>query len=151
MQRWNQLKLRMKSEGWNLSNTAYNMHYIKSRMKCRKDVTMGCDGLWLDQAVMKNLNHSNQKNLVFESILWFYGQLEALDEDISWSYHIFYESSFLPLFPHRNLKFEGLADSSRPIGPLFLTPLKCLLGKMLNSKNYQIFCTLHSGLGPFQH
>ena len=84
-QRWNQLKLRMKSEGWNLSNTAYNMHYIKSRMKCRKDVTMGYDGLWLDQAVMKNLNHFVKKNLIFESILWWNGRLEALDEELSWS------------------------------------------------------------------
>ena len=43
-QRWNQLKLRMKSEGWNLADTAYNMQYIKSRMKYIIDVTMGYDG-----------------------------------------------------------------------------------------------------------
>ena len=42
-QRWNQLKLRMKSEGLNLANTAYAMDYIKSRMKLIKDVTTGYD------------------------------------------------------------------------------------------------------------
>ena len=43
-QRWNQLKLRMKSEGWNLADTAYDMHCIKSRMKYVIDVTTGYDG-----------------------------------------------------------------------------------------------------------
>ena len=43
-QRWNQLKLRMKSEGLNLADTAYDMHYIKSRMKLIIDVTTGYDG-----------------------------------------------------------------------------------------------------------
>ena len=127
-QRWNQRKLRMKSEGWNLADTAYDMQYIKSRMKYIIDVTTGYDGQWLDQAVMKNLNHFDEKNLVFEGILWTDGRLEALDEDISWSYHIFYESYFFALFLHRNLKFQGLADSNRPIGSILLTSLKCFLG-----------------------
>ena len=43
-QRWNQFKLRMKSEGWNLADTAYDMQYIKSRLKYIIDVTMGYDG-----------------------------------------------------------------------------------------------------------
>ena len=42
-QRWNQLTLRMKSEGWKLANTAYDMQYIKSRMKYIIDVTTGYD------------------------------------------------------------------------------------------------------------
>ena len=138
-QRWNQFKLRMKSEGWNLADIAYDMHYIKSRMKYIIYVTSGYDGQWLDQAVMKNLKHFRKKNLVFEGILWWDGRLEALDEDISWSYHIFYEPSFFALFPHRNLNFEGLADFSRPIGSILLTSLKCFLGQNFSYKNFQFF------------
>ena len=51
----------MKSEGLNLANTAYAMDYIKSRMKLIKDVTTGYDRQWLDQAIMKNLNHFDKK------------------------------------------------------------------------------------------
>ena len=88
---------------------------------------------------MKNLNHFDEKNLVFQGILWSDGRLEALDEDISWSYHIFFESPFFALFLHRNLNFEGLADSSRPIGSISLTSLKYFLGQNLSDKNSQFF------------
>ena len=136
-QRWNQLKLRMKSEGWNLADIAYDMHYFKSRMKYIIYVTSGYDGQWLDQAVMKNLTYFSKKKPIFEGIFWWDGRLEALDEDISWSYHIFYESPFFALFAHRNLKFEGLADFSRPIGSILLTSLMYFLGKNLSDKNFQ--------------
>ena len=59
----------MKSEGWNLANTAHDKHYIKSRMKYIIDVTTGYVGHLLNQAVMKNLNHFNEKNLIIEGIL----------------------------------------------------------------------------------